>query len=74
MLELIELLKEIRDDIDFDNCDELIDGGLLDSFDVIQIVAQINRKYEIEIPAVYINSENFNSVGAIYNMIKKLME
>ena len=32
MEELIELLEEIQPDADFENCDTLIDDGILDSF------------------------------------------
>lgn len=74
MNELLELLTAVRDDVDFESCDELIDSGLLDSFDIIQIVTAINEKYEIEIPATQIISKNFNSVTAMLDMINKLVE
>ena len=39
MEELIEILEEVREDIDFQNTTDLIDGGVLDSFDILQIIS-----------------------------------
>ncbi len=72
MEKLIELLSEIIEDVDFANCKKLIDEGILDSFDIIQIVNTIDEEYGIEVPAAEIIPENFNSVEAIFEMIQKL--
>jgi acyl carrier protein len=74
MEKLIELLKSVRDDIDFEECITLVDDGILDSFDIIEIINVIDEEYGIEIPATQIVPENFNSVEAILNMIKRLQE
>ena len=74
MEKLIELLKGVRDDIDFSECKNLVDEGMLDSFDIIEIVNVIDEEYDIEIPAIEIVPENFNSVEAILNMIQRLQE
>lgn len=74
MEKLIELLKGVRDDIDFRECRTLIDEGILDSFDIVEIVNLIDEEYDIEVPAIEIVPENFNSVEAILNMIQRLQE
>lgn len=74
MEELISLLEEVRDDIDFKECTTLVEEGILDSFDIIQIVNVIDEAYDIEIPANEIIPENFNSAEAILKMIKRLEE
>lgn len=74
MEKLIELLKGVRDDIDFRECRALIDEGILDSFDIVEIVNLIDEEYDIEIPAIEIVPENFNSVDTILNMIQRLQE
>lgn len=74
MEEIIEILQEIRDDIDFENCTTLIDDGLLESFDIIQIVAALNREFDIEIPATQIMPSNFNSAKAISEMVDRLLD
>lgn len=74
MDELIELLEEVRDDVDFENCKTLIEDEILESFDIIQIVNAIDEKYDIEIPANEIMPENFNSAEAMFKMIERLKE
>lgn len=74
MEKLIELLKSVRDDVDFNECTTLIDEGILDSFDIIEIVNVIDEEYGIEIPAIEIVPENFNSAESILNMIQRLQE
>ncbi len=71
MDELLELLEEIRPDIDFENTDLLVDGNVLDSFDVISIVEEINSRFGISLDVADIVPENFNSLEAMEKLIKK---
>lgn len=59
MNELLEILKELHPDVDYENCTTLIDDKILDSFDVA-------------IPAEEIIPENFNSAKALYDLIVRL--
>ena len=72
MEELIELLQDIRDDVDFENCTDLIDGKILSSFDIIQIISVLDDEYDLSIPASEIIPANFNSAKALYDMIQRL--
>lgn len=68
----MRILSELRSDIDFETEDTLIDGGLLDSFDIVTLVAEIDDAFGIEIPAEALIPENFNSAKAIFALIKQL--
>lgn len=72
MEELLEILKELHSDIDFENRTDLIDGKVLDSFDIVTLVAEINDVFDVRIPAKDLVPENFNSMAAIYAMIQRL--
>ena len=72
MEELLELLKGVRADVDFENETELIDDGILDSFDVVAIISEIDDKYGVQIRINELDPENFNSVENIWNLIRKL--
>lgn len=72
MEELIKILEEIRPDLDFEVEKSLIDDGVLDSFDIISIVGEINDAFEIEINVADLLPENFNSAEAMYELIEKL--
>lgn len=72
MEEFIELLQDVRDDVDFENCTDLIDGQILTSFDIIQIISVIDEEYDVAVPATEIIPANFNSAKALYDMVMRL--
>ena len=72
MDELLEILAEIRSDVDFETETELVDGGILGSFDILSIIGELNDTYDIEITPVDIVPENFNSAQAMWNMVQRL--
>lgn len=72
MKQLLELLRDIRPDVDFENETALIDDGILDSFDVVSIISAIDDVFGVQIRIVELDPDNFNSVDAIWNLIQKL--
>ena len=72
MDELMKILNEIRPDVDFEKETKLIDGGILDSFDIISIVGELNQTFDIEIEVDDLEAENFNSAQAMWELIQKL--
>lgn len=74
MERLMNILEELHSDVDYKECNTLIDEGILDSFDIIQLINEINEEFDIDIPPVDIVPENFNSADAIYAMIQRLQE
>ena len=74
MEELLEILGEIRPDLDFESEKKLIDDGILDSFDIIAIVGELNNAFEIEINVENLLPENFNSAEAMYELVCKLQD
>lgn len=72
MEQVLEILQGLKPDIDFENCTTLIDDELLDSFDIISIVSELNAAFDISIPAAQIIPENFNSAQALYEMVVRL--
>ncbi len=74
MEKLIEILKDINPDIDFETCENLIDGHLLDSLSIISLIAEIEDAFDIVVPAVEIIPDNFNSAARMMNMISRLQE
>lgn len=74
MERIIELLQEIKEDIDYENEANLIDDELLDSFDILQLISALDDEFDISIPAAMIIPENFNNVEALWNMVQELMD
>lgn len=74
MEELLEILKEVNADVDFENSETLIDDGLLDSFDIVSIVGELNDAFDIEITPIDIVPANFNSAKAMWAMVERLQD
>jgi len=72
MEELMRILEEARPDVDFTTATTLIDDEILDSFDIISIVSELNDEFDIRINVNDLLPENFNSAEAIYELVTKL--
>lgn len=72
MQEFMELLSDLKPEIDFEKEKELIDEGLLESFDVITLIAEIEERFGVEIPAEEIVPENFNSAEGMWKLIERI--
>lgn len=70
----MEILNQLRPDVDFEKEKALIDDNILESFDIVMLVGELVDAFDIEInPADYV-AENFNSAEAMYAMIKRLSD
>nr|WP_296473669.1 phosphopantetheine-binding protein [uncultured Acetatifactor sp.] len=74
MEELMEILNDLHPDVDFETEERLVDDKILDSFDIVSLIAEINEAYDIAITAKDILPENFNSAKSLYALIQKLEE
>ena len=74
MEELMEILNNLHPDVDFETEERLVDDKILDSFDIVSLIAEINETFDIAITAKDILPENFNSAKALYALIQKLEE
>ncbi|MEA4891901.1 MAG: acyl carrier protein [Peptococcaceae bacterium] len=70
--ELLAILEDLHSEIDFRTATALIDDKILDSFDIVTIITEINSDYGITIPAGEIVPENFNSAQALYRLVQRL--
>lgn len=71
---LLKILTDLHPDVDFASNDRLIDDKVLDSFDIVTIIAEVDNEYDVAIPADEIIPENFNSAQSLYTLIERLME
>ena len=73
MEKILEILRSIRDDIDYENETKLIDDGILDSFDIVSIVGELCDEFDITITVEDLEPENFNTVQAIHELVEHLV-
>lgn len=74
MDEIIEILKTVHPEVDYETETGLIDKRIIDSFDVVNIVGELMDVFDIEINAEHMIPENFNSAQAIYKLVTALEE
>jgi D-alanine--poly(phosphoribitol) ligase subunit 2 len=72
MEKLLQILSELRPEINFSEQQALIDDHILDSFDIVTLVGELNDTFEIEIGVEDLVPSNFNSVAAMFRLIKDL--
>ena len=74
MDELLEILRDMHPDVDFENEEHLIDNGILDSLDIVSLISEISEVFDVTITAKDIVPENFNSAQALCALIERLEE
>lgn len=72
MEKILSILKDLRPEINFEEETALIDNGLLDSFDIVALVGELNEAFSVEIGVEDLLPENFNSVSDINKLIIRL--
>ena len=71
MKTVLEVLKEIRPEFDFTTSEDFIADGMLDSFDVVTLISELDRRYGISIAGTDILPENVRNVAAITQLLHK---
>lgn len=68
---IISILTELRPEFDFNEPLDFIEEGMLDSFDVINLVNELDTTFSISIDGLDVLPENFSSVDSIVALLKK---
>ena len=68
---IITILTEIRPEFDFKNSSDFISEGLLDSFDIIQLVTALDDEFSVSIDGADILPENFATIDSISQLLIK---
>jgi acyl carrier protein len=74
MDQILEILRGLHPEVDFETCETLIDDRIIDSFDIVSIISDISDEFDITIPVEEIIPKNFNSAKAIYALVERLIE
>lgn len=69
---ILAILSDIRPDIEFENEENLVSDGLLESFDLVQLVATLEEEFDVEIGGRNITKENFDSLDRIVSLMESL--
>lgn len=72
--DIIEILEDIEEDVDYANETALVDDRILDSFDILSLISALNDEFDISIPAKEVVTENFNSAAGLLAMVQRLVD
>ena len=72
--ELLEILEDMHPEVDFESETELVSGKILDSFDIVNLVTEIDSEFDVEITAADLLPENFDTLDAMVKLVEKRME
>ena len=68
---ILQILKEIRPESDFAGSTDFLCDGLLDSFDMVTLVATLDKAFSISIEGTEIVPENFSNADTIRRLLLK---
>ncbi len=68
---ILDILSEIRPEFDFEESRDFIEDGYLDSFDIVTVIDELEKAFNVVIDGIEVIPENFTSVEAIEELIKK---
>lgn len=71
MKTILEILQDIRPEYDFQTSADYLSDGLLDSLDLITLVSDLDKTYEISIEGIEIIPENFQNLQTIQALLTK---
>jgi acyl carrier protein len=68
---IVEILTDLRPEFDFTEDVNFIEEGMLDSFDVVSLVDELESQFNIKINGTDVIAENFSTLDKIEALIKK---
>ena len=71
---ILEVLREVNADADFEGSSDFIEDGLIDSFEIVDLVSGLEVKFPVEISGIDIVPENFVNLEAIEKLLRKYLE
>lgn len=71
MSKVAAILAEIRPEFDFSQSTDFFEDGVLDSFDLVSLVSELDRAYGISIDGLDIVPENFGSIAKIETLVAR---
>lgn len=72
--EIMEILEDLRPDVEFEEEDKLIDDNILDSFDIVTLVFELNDAFDLNIDVNELVPANFNNVDAMVELVQMKLE
>ena len=69
-----EILRKVKPTKDLEGINDIVEGGFLDSFELMLLISELTKEFNVEIGFEEIVPENFNSIDAMGAMVERLMK
>jgi acyl carrier protein len=73
MIDLIGILQELRPEHDFTDSEDFISDNLLDSFDIVTLVAELEERFSIYIDGEDVTPENFMNLNTLEQFLQSYL-
>ena len=71
MKTIVEVLTAIRPEFDFTTSQDFVGDGMLDSYDIVTLVSDLDAAYGISISGLDIVPENFQNIASFQKLLQK---
>lgn len=71
---IIEIIQELNDEFDPNENLDIIEDGVLDSFDIVNFIMEADEAFDVKIGVEDIIPENFSSIDSIQKLIERLKD
>lgn len=68
---LFKILAELHPEIDYASSSNIIEDRLLDSFDMVLLIIELEKSFGVRIPGDEIRAENFKDIDTIISKFLK---
>lgn len=72
--QIIKIISDLVPDFENDEESKLLDDGILDSFDIVSLVMELNEEFDVDINVMDITEDNFNTVDAICELVRTKLD
>jgi acyl carrier protein len=69
--QILDILSKIRPEIDFRDSTDYLADGLLDSFDIVTLVSDLDSGFGICIPGTEITPDHFRNAESIAEIVNR---
>lgn len=70
---IVELLCEMNEELSKDLSVDLLASGIIDSFEIVNLVVDLEELFGIEIDPELVIPENFQTVDAIVKLVESIV-
>ncbi|MCI6610625.1 MAG: phosphopantetheine-binding protein [Ezakiella sp.] len=72
--QIIKIISDLVPDFENDEESKLLDDGILDSFDIVSLVMELNEEFDVDINVMDITEDNFNTVDTICELVRTKLD